>query len=142
MTLKELITTNPEIAKIYIELRDEKGHLITAYHIGALETEDRCLSPNNEPRWITIPKELNTRRTGKDYWGVIVSAIPKSLLDKQVTNWSSWYAHGYECNNGLESFSWLTVNLLGSDFCIETDAKEVKELPGQMNIEDYLGGNE
>ncbi len=137
MTLEEMIETNPLIASIYANIR-ENGRWLQSYHIGSMEGEDRYAV--NEPRWVVVQKELNLRRNGSDFVGVIKSAIPKKLLGLEVTHWRiDNNAYGYSHNNGLYQYDRLNVDLKGA----QADVAQVhveESTDGQMTIEDFMKG--
>ena len=145
MTLKELITTNGQIGKMDIQVRDyeqSNGHLIQEYHIGPYEDEDRFADPKNhiEPRWITIKKPINYIDIGKDYEAVFLKNIPKQLLDLEVKNWKLW--HGWTTNNGLLKHYWLVADVAGKDKAIliedNNSIEQCEQLPGQINLLDII----
>ena len=137
MTLRELVSTCSLIGELNLDIRDEKHKLIDCVHIGTRCQPDKIGGNSQEPRWKVINKPLNTKETGSDYWGTIISNIPKSLLDKEVTSWQTW--DGFSLNNGLWRFYELQADLLGVDKYIETTAREENEqLEGQMCIEDFI----
>jgi hypothetical protein len=142
MTLRELVSTCHNIGQLNLDIRDERGILIDCVHIGTRCQPDKYANEehNTAPRWKVINKPVNTKETGSDYWGTIISNIPKSLLDKEVTLWQLW--HGFSLNNNCWQFYELQANLLGVDKYIETTAKEeCEQLEGQMSIEDFIGGS-
>ena len=139
MTLRELVTTTHTLGEIDIEIRDKKGILIDSIQIGSRVTEDRIGGHEQEPRWKCIRKPVNLKETGKDYWGTIITAIPKKYLDSEVTFWQLW--KGFSLNNGLWQFYELHVVILGVDKYIETTVtEEPEQLQGQMSIEDFITG--
>ena len=139
MTLRELVSTCHNIGQMCLDIRDEKGFLIDCVHIGTRCQEDKYANGHTTPRWKVINKPVNTKETGSDYWGTIISNIPKSLLDKEVTLWQLW--DGFSLNNGLWRFYELQANLLGVDKYIETTAREESDqLEGQMCIEEFIEG--
>lgn len=89
MTLRDLVSTCHNIGQLSLDIRDERGILIDCVHIGTRCQPDKYANEehNTAPRWKAINKPVNTKETGSDYWGTIISNIPKSLLDKEVTLW-------------------------------------------------------
>jgi hypothetical protein len=137
MTLRDLVSTCSLIGQLNLDIRDEQHRLIDCVHIGTRCQADKVGGNSQEPRWKVINKPLNTKENGSDYFGVIISNIPKSLLDKEVTSWQTW--DGFSLNNGLWRFYELQANLLGVDKYIETTAKEeCEQLEGQMSLEDFM----
>lgn len=141
MTLKELLETNGSIGELWVTIRDGKGFFIDEVAIGSHVREDKFANDHTAPRWKVIRKPINRKETGSDYWGVMLSVIPKELLDKQVTIWRQ-ADYGFALNNGCWKFNTLRVDILGIDEYIEAKAtEEPDQLEGQMSIEDFLGGD-
>lgn len=170
MTVKELIELNQMITDIEITVRKNGSALLDQLNIGPAEgikppyptmvpKEARYagnISIGTKREAYYIDKSINAWDDGKDYWQVKPSRIPNKWLDLEVFSWSvtpaSTISHGRRTNY---DFNFNNVNFHGQRLSVtalpsgeKLEAKEDKpkqndeQLEGQMNIDEWLGGNE
>lgn len=151
MKVKELIELNQLISDIVIEVRQDGNALLDALEIGPkvgikppyptmVPKSEKyignfCIETKREATY--IPKSINARQDGKDYWQLKVNRIPAKWLDLEVYSfnvWSSFYGHSNEGQRinivALPSGETLTVP--------EPTKSTDTELEGQMNITDFI----
>lgn len=137
MTVKELIELNDNIGDLTIEVRDEGGKLIKAYHIGKKAGVPPVYPKEKE---VYIEKNINMCDDGSQYIGLKLNRIPKSLLNLTVKMFKShptW--HGYGLDDLEHMLIWTFPDGYDEGRARKEIAPQIKdeELEGQMQIEDF-----
>lgn len=113
MTVEELISLNPNIGDVVVEVRDD-GRLVWEYrfgkkvgdvkphHFGGENTEIR-------KKMTFSPKPINAKDTGKEYYQILVDRIPEKVRKLEVEMFSSHKAYrGVQNYHELEEI-WITA---------------------------------
>ena len=162
MIVRDLIDKNQNITDVTITIRQD-GLLADELNIG-LAAGVKPPYPTRvpkEPKYIKniceavrrdatyIPKSINAWDDGKDYWQVKTERIPKRWLDLEVTAWHVWKAstihHPRARRHFVGDYEHLYITALpsGENMKIKESPKFIEvDLPGQMNILDFIGGDE
>ena len=163
MTVKDLIESNACIVEAYITLRGdyignkfEESVYVHEFGIGTYASFGRYVESSRrefgrgkrgskfKDKCTLINKEINLRAKNQ-YWGVNMNAFPKSVLDLEVTAWSTsdsfhWKrchdSTGYESACVIRIECWIPADEK-KEIRIETEVKLVEQLTGQMNITDF-----
>ena len=163
MTVKELIETNACIVEAYITLRGDyfgnkfqESVYVHEFGIGTYASFGNNIESSRREfgrgkrgskfknKVTLINKEINLRAKNQ-YWGVILSAFPKNILELEVTAWSmrdsySWRVYknstGYESACEIRIECWLPPEHV-TEIRVESEVKEPPQLAGQMNITDF-----
>lgn len=162
MKVKDLIELNSMITDLEITVRKDGGLLLDQLNIGPSEgvkppyptrvpKEERfagSLNQHNDGFYkdaAYIPKSINAWDDGKDYYEIKVNRIPAKWLDLEVYSWEVWKASTVATTSPKRG---RTANFQGQLMKIVAlpngEKLEVKqeekteELPGQMNITDFL----
>lgn len=168
MTVRELIELNQMITDAEITVRKD-GKLLDQLNIGSAQgikppypiqvpTEEKYIdnmsySTKRDAHYIN--KSINTWDDGKDYWQVKPDRIPKKWLDLEIYAWEAWPAstaiygrrRNYDANFKNVNFHGERINITalpsGESLAVQEPVQKVKEeqIEGQMDIEDFLGGN-
>jgi hypothetical protein len=165
MTVKDLIELNAMITDLVITVRIGEDLLLDQLNIGCSEGikppyptrvpkdpryAGNCNQSNDEmyKDAAYIPKSINAWDDGKDYYEIKLSRIPAKWLDLEVISWtvgraSSIGVNPRRHNNNTFHGERLQITALPSGESLEVKEKPSKdtdeELPGQMNINDFLG---
>lgn len=148
MTVRELIELNQMIGDIEITIRKD-GKLLDQLNIGQHEgikprfptmvpIEERyigTMSKSNQREAHYIPKSINAKDDGKEYYQIIVSRIPKAWLELTVQGWDSHRAYrGINSRHELESLR-ITALPSGQKMEVQEEPKRKEEdMEGQMDI--------
>lgn len=150
MTVRELIELNQMIGDIEITIRKD-GRLVDQLNIGQHEgikprfptmvpIEERyigTMSKSNQREAHYIPKSINARDDGKEYYQIMVGRIPKAWLELTVQGWDSHSAYrGIHSRHELESLR-ITALPSGQKMEVQSEPKKSKEednMAGQMDI--------
>lgn len=150
MTVRELIELNQMIGDIEITIRKD-GKLFDQLNIGQHEgikpryptmvpKEERyigTMSKSNQREAHYIPKSINARDDGKEYYQTMVGRIPKAWLELTVQDWDSHRAYrGIHSMHELESLR-ITTLPSGQRMEVQSEPKKSKEedgMDGQMDI--------
>ena len=163
MTVKELIETNACIVEAYITLRGdyfenrfEESVYVHEFGIGTYASFGNNVESSRHEfgrgkrgskfknKVTLINKEINLRAKNQ-YWGVILSAFPKNILELEVTAWStsdsySWKIYknstGYESACVIRIECWIPPENV-TEIRVEAEVKAIEQLEGQMNITDF-----
>lgn len=165
MRVKDLIELNAMITDLEITVRKDGNTLLDQLNIGPSEG----IKPPYPTRVPTkeeyagslaqhtdkykdaayIPKSINAWDDGKDYYEIKVNRIPAKWLELEVHSWEVWTASTLGKNprrvNNRGNFHGQLMKIValpsGEKLEIKEPKKTEEELPGQMNIEEYLEGN-
>lgn len=164
MKVKDLIELNAMITDLEITVRKDGGLLLDQLNIGPSEgvkppyptrvpKEERFAGSLNQhddgfyKDAAYIPKSINAWDDGKDYYEIKVNRIPAKWLELEVFSWEVWKASTVATTSPKRG---RTANFHGQLMKIVAlpngEKLEVKqeekteELPGQMNITDFLEG--
>lgn len=163
MTVKELIETNACIVEAYITLRGdyfgnkfEESVYVHEFGIGTYASFGRHVESTRremgrgkrgskfKEKCTLINKEINLRAKNH-YWGIMLNAFPKNILDLEVTSWStsdsySWKIYkqstGYESACVIRIECWLPPDNV-KEIIVKAEVKAVEQLDGQMDITDF-----
>ena len=163
MTVKELIESNACIVEAYITLRGDyinnkfqESVYVHEFGIGTyasfgnhVESSRRELGRGKrgskfKDKFTLINKEINLRAKN-NYWGIILNAFPKNILDLEVTAWStrdsySWKIYknstGYESACVIRIECWIPPDEI-KEIRIESELKSMPQIDGQMDITDF-----
>lgn len=138
MTVKELIQDNSFIGDISIDIRSNRGASATPgyenrqtfsrlqqdWHIGK---EEGIKPPYHSKVGTYIEKSINEFDDGKDYYNLVISRIPKELLDLHVTSWRVW-----KCYRGFGNCHYNNHDL--QRILIDAWTTETKEMADQQAI--------
>lgn len=141
MTIKELIELNDYIGDITVTIRDSEGkNKIQEYHIGV---NAGIIPVYHDDKDVYEEIEINTFDKGKDYYQILVSRVPKQILELRVFAYRIWgsYRRYLSASHGLEHVH-ITVRQ-GENAktpVIKEKSQEAKkeELEGQINLEDFI----
>lgn len=164
MTVKDLIELNTMITDLVITVRIGGNLLLDQLNIGCSEGVKPPYPTRvpKDPRYAGnfnqsndemykdaayIPKSINAWDDGKDYYEIKLSRIPAKWLDLEVISWtvgraSSIGVNPRRYNNSSFHGERLQITALPSGESLEIKEKTKdtdEELPGQMNINDFLG---
>lgn len=164
MTVKDLIELNTMITDLVITVRIGGNLLLDQLNIGCSEGVKPRYPTRvpKDPRYAGnfnqfndemykdaayIPKSINAWDDGKDYYEIKLSRIPAKWLDLEVISWtvgraSSIGVNPRRYNNSSFHGERLQITALPSGESLEIKEKTKdtdEELPGQMNINDFLG---
>lgn len=164
MTVRELIELNQMITDVEIEIRDD-GKLVDVLLYGCAvgvkppfpkkvpESPQFMGNGTRQKEAIYIPKSINSYDDGRDYWQVKPDRLPKGWKDLTVTSWEVWPAscvgtsspRRMNYGEGFRDVNFhgqrININALPSGQTLpdpEPEAKQDKQIDGQMNIEDFL----
>lgn len=162
MIVRDLIDSNQHITDVTITIRQE-GRLVDELNIG-LDAGVKPPYPTRVPkeaRYIGnacdcfrkdatyLHKSINAWDDGKDYWQVKTDRIPKKWQELEVDAWHVWSAsrirHPRASRQYGGDYEHLYITALPSGERMEIKElpkDEWSELPGQMNILDFIGGDE
>ena len=172
MKVKALIELNQMITDIEITVRQNGTALLDQLNIGPAEgvkppyptmvpKEERyvgnqSISTKREAHYIA--KSINAWDDGKDYWQIKPNRIPGKWLDLEVYSWEVWPASTVRTtsprrmNGGLNfknvNFHGQRINITalpsGQSLPAPKEDKPYKDeqLDGQMNIEDWMKGEQ
>lgn len=164
MTVKELIEANPCIVEAYITLRGNyhgkdfrESEYVHEFGIGSCASFGNQVNSSRQdygrgargskfPKPYTlINKEINLRAKNQ-YWGVITKAFPQGVLDLEVTSWSTTSSYmwgrvlhdstGYESACTIRIECWIPPEHV-KEIRVESEAKEIAQLAGQMSLTDF-----
>lgn len=163
MTVKDLIKLNGMITDLEITVRMVGGSLLDQLNIGCSEGVKPQYPTRvpKDPRYAGnvnwhddvmykdaayIPKSINAWDDGKGYYEIKLSRIPTKWLELEVFNWSGGKASSIgvnprRYNNNSFHGERLQITALPSGESLEIKEKSKdtdEELPGQMNIIDFL----
>lgn len=165
MTVKDLIELNAMITDLEITVRRDGNLLLDQLNIGCSEGV-KPLYPTRvpkDPRYAGnfnlsndemykdaayIPESINAWDDGKDYYEIKLNRIPAKWLELEVFSWSGEKASSISVNprrDKTTSFYGELIRIIAtpSGESLEINEKPSKdtdeELPGQMNIIDFLG---
>lgn len=161
MTVKELIELNNMITDLEITVRIGGNLLLDQLNIGCSEGV-KPLYPTRVPKdpkyagnfnqsnddmykdATYIPKSINAWDNGKDYYQLLIGKIPAKWLDLTVCGWectaASRVTHASPRRERTHFYGqYLKIIALPSGERPSEKSKwEFLELPGQMNINDFL----
>lgn len=150
MTVRELIELNQMIGDIEITIRKD-GKLLDQLNIGQHEgikpryptmvpKEERyigTMSKSNQREAHYIPKSINAKDDGKEYYQIMVGRIPKAWLELTVQGWDSHRAYrSIHSQHELEALR-ITTLPSGQRMEVQSEPKKSKEedgMDGQMDI--------
>ena len=170
MTVKELIQDNGFIGDITIDIRGKSNsvtpgyenqqtfsHLQQDWHIGA---EEGIKPPFPSKVDTYIEKNINEKDDGKDYYNLVVSRVPKELLNLHVTSWRVWPSYRRTKSSSSHSLEHILISAWTDETKEMADQQEIlqqlekarkreeaaavqeevkEQLPGQIDINDWLG---
>ena len=165
MTVEDFIELNAMITDLEITVRKDGGPLLNQLNIGCSEgvKPPYPIRVPKDPRYAGnfntsnddiykdatyIRKSINAWDDGKNYYEIKLNRIPAKWLDLEVISWSVSRASSIGVNprrHNNNSFHGerLQITALPSGESLEIKEKPSKdtdeELPGQMNIIDFLG---
>lgn len=167
MTVKDLIELNSMITDLEITVRQNGGLLLDQLNIGCSEgvkppyptrvPKDARFAKNigraDEKTFkdaTYIPKSINTWDDGKDYYQLLTNRVPAKWLNLEVHSWEVWKASSvgttsprrYQNNNFYGQLMKIVALPSGEKLEIKEPEKTEAELPGQMNIIDFLEASE
>ena len=162
MKVKDLIELNAMITDLEITARLNGNVLYDQLNIGPSEgvkppyptrvprearyAENLCRTDENMFRdAVYIPKSINAWDDGKDYYELKVNRIPAKWLELEVYSWEVWKASSvattsprrYQNNSFHGQLMKIVALPNGAKFEVKQEP-ETEELPGQMNITDFL----
>lgn len=162
MKAKDLIELNSMITDLEITVRKDGNLLLDQLNIGPSEgvkppyptrvpKEERfagSLNQYNDGFYkdaAYIPKSINAWDDGKDYYEIKLNRIPAKWLVLEVYSWEVWKASSVATtsprryhNNNFQG-QLMKIVALPSGVKLEVKQEEkTEELPGQMNITDFL----
>ena len=164
MKVKDLIELNAMITDLEITVRKDGGLLLDQLNIGPSEgvkppyptrvpKEERfagSLNQHNDRFYkdaAYIPKSINAWDDGKDYYEIKVNRIPAKWLELEVFSWEVWKASTVTTTSPKRGRNvnfqgqLMKIVALPSGAKLEVKQEEkTEELPGQMNITDFLEG--
>lgn len=163
MTVKELIESNGCIVEAYITLRGDyiggkfqESVYVHEFGIGKDASFGKNIKSSIhdfgrgkrgsqfKTKTTLINKEINLRAKNH-YWGIMISAFPKAVLDLEVTSWhtsDAWSWKRYRESTGYESACtirvecWLPPEHV-TEIRVKSEVKEISQLDGQMDITDF-----
>lgn len=163
MKVKDLIELNSMITDLEITVRKDGGLLLDQLNLGPSEG----VKPPYPTRVPTkeeyagslaqhtdkykdaayIPKSINAWDDGKDYYEIKLNRIPAKWLDLEVYSWEVWKASTVATTSPKRGRSTnfqgqlMKIVALPNGEKLEVKQEEkTEELPGQMNITDFLEG--
>lgn len=169
MKVKDLIELNAMITDLEITVRLNGNLLLDQLNIGCSEgvkppyptrvpKEERfagSLNQHNDGLYkdaAYIPKSINSWDDGKDYYEIKVNRIPAKWLELEVYSWEVWNASKVattspkrgRATNFQGQFMKIVALPSGEKLEVKEKQEEKSEvgLPGQMSINDFLGGGE
>lgn len=161
MKVKDLIELNAMITDLEITVRKDGGLLLDQLNIGPAEgvippyptrvpkSEKYAGSLNQHTDQYKdaayIPKSINAWDDGKDYYQILTGRVPAKWLGLEVYSWEVWNAskvattnpRRYQNNNFHGQLMKIVALPNGEKLEVKQEEK-TEELPGQMNIEEYL----
>ena len=164
MKVKELIELNAMITDLEITVRKDGGLLWDQLNIGCSEGV-KPPYPTRVPKEAKyagnlcrtdekmfkdaayIPKSINAWDDGKDYYQILTGRVPGKWLELEVYSWEVWKASGvattnprrYQNNNFHGQLIKIVALPSGEKLEVKQELQtKTKELPGQMNIMDFL----
>ena len=96
-----------------------------------------------------IPKSINAWDDGKDYYQILTGRVPSKWLELEVYSWEVWKASRvgttsqlrYSSNNFRGQLMKIVALPNGEKLEVKQELEtKTEELPGQMNITDFLEG--
>jgi hypothetical protein len=167
MKVKELIELNGMITDLEITVRKDGNLLLDQLNIGPSEgvvppyptrvpkdaryAENLCRTDEKMFKDAAyIPKSINTWDDGKDYYQLLTNRVPAKWLNLEVHSWEVWKAstvgtinpRRYQNNNFYGQLMKIVALPSGEKLEIKEPEKTEAELPGQMNIMDFLEASE
>lgn len=164
MTVKDLIERNSMITDLEITVRKNGADLYDQLNIGCAEGvkpryptrvpkgpryvgNTNLSDPSTHKDAAYISKSINAWDDGKDYYEIKLNRIPAKWLELEVFSWSVGRASSIGVNprrhnNNNFHGERLRITALPSGESLEIKEKTKdtdEELPGQMNIIDFLG---
>ena len=165
MKVKELIELNAMITDLEITVRKDGNLLFDQLNIGCskgVKPPYPTRVPTKEEYAGSLaqhtdkykdaaysPKPINSWDYGKDYYQVLVNRIPAKWLELEVYSWEVWKAstvgttspRRYQNNNFHGQLIKIVALPSGEKLEVKQELEtKTKELPGQMNIMDFLEG--
>ena len=164
MKVKDLVELNAMITDLEITVRKDGNLLLDQLNIGCSEgVKPRhptrvprdakyagSYDQHNEDRYkdaAYLPKSINAWDDGKDYYEIKLNRIPAKWLELEVYSWMVWTASSIGTINPRRDRSrgqfygeLMKIVALpsGEKLEIKEPEKPEVELPGQMNIFDYV----
>lgn len=162
MKVKDLIELNAMITDLEITARLNGNVLYDQLNIGPSEgvkppyptrvprearyAGNLCRTDENMFRdAVYIPKSINAWDDGKDYYELKVNRIPAKWLELEVYSWEVWKASSVATtsprryqNNSFHGQLMKIVALPNGEKLEVKQEEKTEELPGQMNITDFL----
>ena len=166
MKVKDLIELNAMITDLEITVRKDGNLLLDQLNIGCSEGVKPPYPTRvpKEPRFAGngntscdsfykdaayIPKSINTWDDGKDYYGLKLNRIPEKWLELEVHSFEVWPASSIGTTSPRRRLTHFHGQLMkvvalpsGEKLEIKEPEKTEAELPGQMNIVDFLEASE
>lgn len=167
MRVKELIELNAMITDLEITVRKDGSLMWDQLNIGCSEGVKPPYPTRvpKEPRYagninisddklyrdaVYLPKSINSWDDGKDYYQILTGRIPAKWLELEVYSWEVWKASGVGTTNPRRyhnnSFHGQLMKIValpsGENLEVRQSQPEARgdDLPGQMSITDFLGG--
>ena len=162
MKVKDLIELNAMITDLEITVRKDGNLLLDQLNIGPSEgvkppyptrvpkdaryAENLCRSDEKMFKDAAyIPKSINAWDDGKDYYGLKLNRIPEKWLELEVHSFEVWPASSIGTTSQRRRLTHFHGQLMkvvalpsGEKLEIKEPEKTEAELPGQMNIVDFL----
>ena len=167
MKVKDLIELNAMITDLEITVRKDGNLLLDQLNIGPSEgvippyptrvpkeakyAENLCRTDEKMFKDAAyIPKSINAWDDGKDYYQLLTNRVPAKWLNLEVHSWEVWEAstvgtinpRRYQNNNFYGQLMKIVALPSGEKLEIKEPEKTEAELPGQMNIVDFLEASE
>jgi hypothetical protein len=143
MTVKELVELDNFIGDITITTRDtgkdgKNLFRVNTFHIGHSEG---IVPHYHDDKDVYKSVNINTFDSGKDYYKIVTGKIPKEWLNLQVQSFRVWRSHrsSEDYHYSHHSLEHILIDCYCDGYVHQEKEKNVDEqLPGQMNIEDFL----
>lgn len=163
MKIKDLIELNAMITDLEITVRRDGHLLLDQLNIGPSEgvippyptrvpTKEEyagSLAQHTDKYKDAayIPKSINAWDDGKDYYQILTGRVPAKWLELEVYSWEVWKASRVATtsprryhNSNFQGQLMKIVALPNGEKLEVKQEEKTEELPGQMNITDFLEG--